>query len=114
MSDPKYTVTVYAAAPGTPLYKDGAPKLDDKGVPETSVPGHMYYVTSNGEARNSWGFAPVEHGSVNGRGGVSTSDEVSYHNPLYARTIEIDKARYDKLNEFGKDPANYGFDMQYR
>ncbi len=114
MSDPKYTVTVYAAAPGTPIYKDGAPKLDGQGNPETSVPGHMYYVTSNGDERNSWGFAPVEHGSVNGPGGVSTSDAESYHNPLYARTMEISKAQYDKLNEFGKAPDKYGFDMQYR
>lgn len=114
MPDPKYTVTIYAAAPGTPLYKNGAPRVDANGHSETSVPGHMYYATSNGTAQNSWGFAPKEQGSVNGPGGVSRSDLKSYHNPLYARTMEISKTQYDKLNEFGEAPDRFGFDMYYR
>lgn len=114
MADPQYTVTIYGAAPGTPLYEKGKPKLDDNGNPETSVPGHMYYVTSDGVNRSSWGFAPAAHGSLNGPGAVSRSDEESYHNPLYARTMEISKDQYDKLNEFGRAPDKHGFDMRYR
>ncbi|RYH32947.1 MAG: hypothetical protein EON54_20610 [Alcaligenaceae bacterium] len=114
MSDLKYTVTIYAAAPGTPFYEKGKPKLDDKGNPETSVPGHMYYAISDGSTRESYGFAPKEHGSVNGPGGVTSSDERTYHKPFYARTIEVTREQYDQLREFGKKPWEYGFDMQYR
>ena len=47
-----YTVTIYVAAPGTPLASGG-----------TSVAGHVYFVTSDGHSQNSFGFAPIEHGA---------------------------------------------------
>lgn len=57
MADDKYTVTVYVAAPGTPLINE-APGT-------TSGPGHMFYTTSNGHDKpQSFGFAPVQHGSM--------------------------------------------------
>ena len=114
MSDPKHTVTVYTAAPGTPIHKFGAPEVDSQGHPTTSPRGHMYYVTSDGRERNSWGFAPQELASVNAPGVVSRSDETSYQKPVYARTMEISKAQFDKLNEFGRAPEKFGFDLRYR
>ncbi|MBS1174513.1 MAG: hypothetical protein H6R05_644 [Burkholderiaceae bacterium] len=45
-----YTVTIYVAASGTPLASGG-----------TSKAGHVYYVTSDGQNKNSFGFAPIVH-----------------------------------------------------
>ena len=50
--DDKYTVTVYVAAPGTPLVNE------PPGT--TSGPGRMFYTTSNGhDTPKSFGFAPI-------------------------------------------------------
>ncbi len=101
-----YTVTIYVAAPGTPL------ALGENGA--TSLPGHMYYVTSDGQNRNSYGLAPVKHGDINGPGKVYDNDEKNYTNPRYSRTLEITKEQYDNLNNFGKNPKNYNFDTYYK
>ena len=115
MPDHKYTVTVYAAAPGTPLLDEtGKQKLDGHGVPETSGPGHMFYVTSDGTNRISNGFAPITQGSPDGPGKIYHSDEMEYSKPLYSRTMEISKDQYDKLNEFAQDPKKFGFDLNYK
>ena len=79
MDKDRYTVTVYAAAPGTPLTRDTDPGA-------TSTPGHMYYATQkNGEAPQSYGFAPVKHGSIDGPGHVVPDDVANYKDPLYSR-----------------------------
>ncbi len=57
----RYSVTVYVAAPGTPLKNTETGAL---GTP--SVPGHMYYAVSNGSAPESFGFAPIDEGSIRG------------------------------------------------
>lgn len=114
MPDPRYTVTIYTAAPGTPLYNSGTPLRDEAGNAQSSVPGHMYFVTSDGVNRKSYGFAPIKPGSVNSPGATTHADEDGNHNPLYARTMEVSKAQYDKLNEFGKAPEKFGFDLYYR
>jgi len=101
--DKRYTLTVYVAAPGTPL-------LLSKG---TSNAGHVYYSIDDGTAANSYGFAPAKHGESSGPGKVFYSDAKDYKDPYYSRTMEIDKAQYEKLKEFGKDPAKYGFSMEY-
>lgn len=101
--DPRYTVTVYVAAPGTPLEKSGG----------TSGAGHMYYSISDGTRSESFGFAPKEHGSSSGPGKVYDTDVADYKDPRYARTMEISKEQYDKLKEFGRDPEKHGFDMKY-
>lgn len=104
---PKYTVTVYVAAPGTPLVKEtpGA----------TSTPGHMFYTVSDGVGKpQSFGFAPVEHGDINGPGFVSRDDVENYKDPLYSRTMEISKVQYEKLKAFGEHPEKHGFDLQYK
>lgn len=107
MDKDRYTVTVYAAAPGTPLAQEtpGA----------TSTPGHMYYSTQvNGGHQLSFGFAPVKHGSIDGPGAVGNTDVMNYKDPLYSRTMEISKEQYDKLNNYGRHPKENGFDMYYK
>jgi hypothetical protein len=108
MDDGKYTVTVYVAAPGTPLVKENAPGI-------TSGPGHMFYTTSNGrDTTQSFGFAPVQHGSMDGPGTISDKDNVNYKDPLYSRTMEVSKSQYEKLNEFGQNPEKFGFNKYYQ
>jgi hypothetical protein len=105
--DPHYTVTVYVAAPGTPL------TIGEEGV--TSLPGHMFFTTSDGHASpKSYGFAPIKHGSVDGPGYIPHEDVKDYKDPLYSRTMEISKEQYDKLNAFGSSPETYGFDLHYK
>lgn len=98
-----YTVTVYVAAPGTPLEKSGG----------TSAAGHMYYSISDGTRSESFGFAPKEHRESTGDGKVYKSDVADYKDPRYARTMEISKEQYDKLKEFGRDPEKHDFNMKY-
>jgi len=107
MDKDRYTVAVYAAAPGTPL------TLETKGA--TSTPGHMYYSTQvNGGHQHSYGFAPVEHGSMDGPGHVVKTDVTNYKDPLYSRTMEISKEQYDKLEDYAQRPKENGFDMYYK
>ncbi|WNH44545.1 MULTISPECIES: XVIPCD domain-containing protein [Xanthomonas] len=101
--DKRYTVTVYVAAPGTPTLLSGG----------TSAAGHVYYAIDDGTTKNSYGFAPKHHGDYSGPGKVVKNDVKDYKDPYYSRTMEIDKAQYDKLKDFGADPKKYGFDMEY-
>jgi hypothetical protein len=101
--DKRYTVTVYVAAPGTPTLVSGG----------TSAAGHVYYVIDDGTTKNSYGFGPLHHGDHSGPGKVTYNDAKDYKDPYYSRTMEIDKAQYDKLKEFGADPRKHGFSMQY-
>jgi len=106
--DDKYTVTIYVAAPGTLLIKDEKPGT-------TSGPGHMFYETSNGhDTPKSFGFAPLHHGSMDGPGTIVDDDNKNYKDPIYSRTMEVSKAQYDKLNEFGANPEKFGFDKYYK
>jgi hypothetical protein len=107
MDKDRYTVTVYAAAPGTPLVQE------DLGA--TSTPGHMYYSTQlNGGQQESYGFAPIKHGSIDGPGHVVRNDVQNYKDPLYSRTMEISKDQYDKLNDYGHHARENGFDLDYK
>ncbi len=101
--DKHYKVTVYVAAPGTPLLLSTG----------TSAAGHVYYVVTDGNARNSYGFGPDTPGQTSGPGKVVYKDVEDYKDPYYSRTMEITKAQYDKLQEFGRDPAKHKFDMEY-
>lgn len=98
----KHKVTLYAAAPGTPL-KSG----------KASAAGHVYYQLEHGEKRESYGFTPVKDGDASGPGTVKYSDADDYLNPHYQRTIEITEEQYSKLKAFGNAPADHGFDMKY-
>lgn len=100
--DDKYTVTVFVAAPGTPLLAGG-----------TSNAGHVYYKVAHGQDEVSFGFAPIEHGVITGPGMVYNNDAQQYKDPYYARTMEISKQQYDKLMEFGAKPSEHGFNTEY-
>lgn len=100
--DAPYTVTIYIAAPGTPLRAGG-----------TSAAGHMYLVVEHGKERTSYGFAPIEHGATRGPGAVTNEDFNEYQQPFYSRRLEISKEQYDKIVDYGSNPAKHGFNMQY-
>ncbi|MCM5638781.1 XVIPCD domain-containing protein, partial [Xanthomonas hortorum] len=97
----------------TPLYDEGQQQTKD-GIPVTSGPGHMFFVTSDGKQSTSYGFAPVTHGQTNGPGEIYNSDADEYHKPAYSRTMEISKEQYDKLQQFGREPEKLGFDKEYK
>ena len=99
----RYTVTIYVAAPGTPLKEGG-----------TSLAGHVYYTISAGQGELSYGFAPATHGASSGPGEVSDGDLARYQRPLYSRTMEVSQAQYQKLLNFGENPHLHGFDMEYQ
>lgn len=109
--DDRYTLTVYLAAPGTPL-KDGG----------SSMTGHMYVQLEHGTTAISYGLQPDSSGPPISewdkqlgavRGGVSNHDSEQYLDPYYSRTIEITKEQYEKVQEFAAAPAAHGFDMKY-
>ncbi|EKT4076914.1 XVIPCD domain-containing protein [Stenotrophomonas maltophilia] len=100
--DERYRVTIYVAAPGTPMLGGG-----------TSAAGHVYYTVGDGRESISYGFAPKEHGATTGPGKVYDSDAGDYQNPFYQRTLEISKDQYEKLKEFGDAPDKHGFNTEY-
>ncbi|MCL6352940.1 hypothetical protein [Pectobacterium polaris] len=103
--EPKYTVTIYTAYPGTPLNKDnGVPKFED-GKRKVSVAGHMWLEISKLPIDNitppkAYGFSPIESGMW-GKGIVTEYDTIHYENPYFTRTIEVTKDQYEKLKQFG-------------
>lgn len=97
-----YTVTIYVAAPGTPLKSGG-----------TSAAGHMYLAVSHDGETRSFGFAPARHGASSGPGAVTGRDVDEYQNPFYSRTMEISKEQYDKILAYGRNAAKHGFNMEY-
>ena len=99
----RYTVTIYVAAPGTPM-QDG----------KTSLAGHVYYTISAGHEDLSFGFAPATHGASSGPGKVFEDDLERYQRPLYSRTMEVSGEQHLKLLNFGKNPHLHGFDMEYQ
>lgn len=94
-----YRITIYTAMPGTPL-------VDGDRLIGTSAAGHMWYQVSDGETKNSYGFAPKEHGASSGPGQGYRGDSVMYLNPRYARTMEITAEQYAKLKAFGEAAVN--------
>ncbi|CDH00521.1 hypothetical protein KKJ09_11065 [Xenorhabdus bovienii] len=113
--DKRFTVTIYAAHPGTPLNNDdGTPHIEkDKRV--TSAAGHMWYKISDGNVNDSYGFAPIESGIL-GDGRVTKEDTIHYENPRYSRTLEITEEHYNKLKEYGelaKTGSNPDFNLYY-
>ena len=98
----RYTLSIYVAAPGTPLRAGG-----------TSDAGHVYYSISDGAKTTSYGFSPIAHGVVSGPGDVGNSDVDDYKDPFYTRTMEISKEQFGKLREFGDTPEAHGFNKQY-
>ncbi len=104
--DKPYILTIYDAAPGTPLLKEPDPKA-------TSTAGQMYYGLEHGDQKESYGFAPKGHGVMRGPGKVADNDVANHKDPHYARIIEVTKEQYEKLQAFGGNPHKFGFDMTY-
>ncbi|MCA6965018.1 hypothetical protein [Pectobacterium carotovorum] len=119
--EPRYTVTIYTAYPGTPLNDDyGNPALD-KTTKEriVSVAGHMWFkisiISDSNPKPDSYGFAPIKSGMI-GKGTVTNKDNIHYVNPYYSREIEVKKTQYEKLKEFGDTAvkkSNKYFDLYY-
>jgi len=120
MSNKKYTLTIYVAAPGTPLFDidTGKPQLDEAtGQQKTSQPGHVFYGISEdgGRTIQSYGFAPPENTDKyhwyhpDKPGDVQKGEHKEYRNPVYERTMEITAEQYKALQKFGENPQNYGF-----
>ncbi|MDY4378875.1 hypothetical protein SOV92_13695 [Pectobacterium brasiliense] len=119
--EPRYTVTIYTAYPGTPLNDDyGNPELD-KNTEEriVSTAGHMWFkisiISDSNPEQDSYGFAPIKSGMI-GNGFVTKKDNIHYENPYYSREIEVKEYQYDKLKEFGDSAVNKSnkyFDLYY-
>lgn len=110
MSDKKYTLTVYLAAPGTPV------KNLKTGTITYSLPGHAYYAVSDGMTKQGFGFAPTGEGlfeRMNGPGRPQSDEYKKYQNPHYERTMEITEAQYRALVNFGKRPQEVAGFNQY-
>ncbi|MBJ7514743.1 MAG: hypothetical protein JHC82_00330 [Stenotrophomonas sp.] len=105
----RYTVTIYAAAPGTPLINSERPDAPR----ETSLTGHMYLKVSHGEEARSMGWQPGGRTPEGYLGRVSPDDVDTYVDPYYARTIEVTREQYEKIQEFGRAPTRFGFDPSY-
>lgn len=104
-----YTVTVYAAAPGTPVHSGSGPA-------HTSTAGHVYYSISDGTTSRGYGFSPIEAGKVSGPGQVVPDEHLAYRNPFYARTLEISADQYARLREYGESAIQRSttqFDLDY-
>lgn len=92
--DRTYTLTVYVAAPGTTIRQAD-------GSTQPSLPGHVYYALSDGVGEpKGYGFAP-EPSALVGPGKVNTDEFSKYEAPVYARTMQITREQYGKLDEFG-------------
>ena len=117
--DNRYTLTIYVAAPGTPLFKDGKPWMEN-GEQKTSQPGHVFYGISKdgGHTIDSYGFAPpldtdkYHWYHPDKPGDVQKGEHKEYLNPVYERTMEITKEQYMALQNFGEYPQNYGFNKE--
>lgn len=114
MDNRRYTVTIHAAAPGTPIRGDRGAAAVDISAMDRSITGHVFYTITDGVEKKSWGFAPESHGDINGPGRPFNDDDKRYMDPFFERTMEISKDQYDKLYEFGPNPDRFGFDLTYK
>lgn len=93
-----YTVTVYLAAPGTPVAgKDG--------TTHSSSAGHAYFMVADGDKKDGYGFSPIKTG-ITGPGHVVKGEFETYQNPRFSYTLEITKDQYDKLKAYGEASVN--------
>lgn len=99
----KYTLTLYIAAPGTPLTDDKGQPLIKNGKQEHSMVGHVYYKISDGtkDGTTGYGFAPKKDGDPFGPGEVQRKEYEKYQNPIYERQLEISEEQYRRLSDYG-------------
>lgn len=97
----KYTLTIYIAAPSTPMVKEN-------GEQSISSVGHIYYAIDDGKNKMGWGFAPTVSSPV-WKGKVVYKEYEVYQNPVLEKTMEITKEQYDLLKSFGQNPEKHGF-----
>ena len=119
MPERKYTLTIFVAGAGTPLFNsDGTPKIDEHtGKQKTSGPGHVFYGISNdgGKTVTAYGFAPPDGSekfdwySPDKPGKVQPNEHKVYREQVYRKTVAITEAQYKVLEDFGKNPKKYGF-----
>ena len=119
MPERKYTLTIFVAGAGTPLFNsDGTPKIDEHtGKQKTSGPGHVFYGISNdgGKTVTAYGFAPPDGSekfdwySPDKPGKVQPNEHKVYREQVYRKTVAITEAQYKVLEDFGKKPKKYGF-----
>lgn len=103
------TLTINITGRGTPVANDGT------GNPGASVLGHMWYSLDDGNgSKRSYGFAPIKHGDPWGPGKVYNNDDSNYLSSDYSVTVEITTEQFIALENFGKDPGAYGFDLEYQ
>ena len=119
MPERKYTLTIFVAGAGTPLFNsDSTPKIDEHtGKQKTSGPGHVFYGISNdgGKTVTAYGFAPPDGSekfdwySPDKPGKVQPNEHKVYRKQVYRKTVAITEAQYKVLEDFGKNPKKYGF-----
>ena len=101
----RYTVTVFLAAPGTPLKSGGS-----------SPRGQMFLQVAAGDEAHSYGFAPPRLPPGETASGVQYAqvrhDDADEHvDPYYSRTLEITQEHYGCLRDFAEAPAEFEFDV---
>ncbi|MDA8486898.1 hypothetical protein NNO07_27920, partial [Pseudomonas resinovorans] len=111
MSDTKrYTVTYKVAAAGSKyVYQEDA-NGHKAGDSHLSSGGHVWYSLSNGGEGQSYGFSSRDEEPF-GPGSLTLHDDAAYQETLYEVTLAVSQERYEKLIDFSKDPARYGFDQ---
>ena len=108
-TDRIYTVTLYVAAPGTPVQQPGADTI------RNSLAGHVYYSISDGQTERGYGFSPIQSGAQ-GPGQVVANEHRVYQDPAYSRTMQINESQYRALKDYGdsglRGDSKY-FDLEY-
>jgi len=86
-----------------------------------SVAGHMWYslTDSNGNTA-SYGFSPIasatgkDRASGSGKVNAHGQDDTYYKGPRdFTKTIEITQDQYDNMKQFGENPEQAGFSLNY-
>jgi Ca2+-binding RTX toxin-like protein len=102
------TVTIKIAEAGSPTMDPENP-VSGGGK---SAAGHVWYTLDDGAGNKSdFGFAGQD-GDPYDDGKMLDNDSKRYLETAYERTIEITDEQYQLMIKFGKNPENYGFDIE--
>ncbi len=107
---PKLTISISTRGQGAYQPEDGGPA-------QKSFDGHMWYSVDlgDGSGNKSYGFAQeIGHeGKPIAPGNVHKTDNKTYRQRVYTKSIEINPDEADKLLKFGEDAKSYGFDTSH-